>query len=36
VKTPKHLTIEELQLFLGLALLAASLGALMLLLVLFT
>jgi hypothetical protein len=36
VKTPKHLTIEELQLFLSLALLAASLGALILLLVLFT
>jgi hypothetical protein len=36
VETPKHLTIEELQLFLGLALLATSLGALILLLVLFT
>jgi hypothetical protein len=36
VETPKHPTIEELQLFLGLALLATSLGALILLLVLFT
>jgi hypothetical protein len=36
VETLKHLTIDQLQFFLGLALLATSLGALILLLVLFT
>ena len=35
METRKHLTIDEFQVLLGLALLATSLGALILLLVLF-